>query len=488
MKRTLLSRQTLLWPTGQPTRVFTAYRRPPVHRASTRMPLSQQQQQQVLRSWSSVATKVTPSTPELFETPHGTITRDELDRLAGQIPRPLRLMDMYDYGRVGSGVQRLINAQFLYQELPVRIAQRAVDLLTLPHGLSEAKPIRDVAAIYLDYLARLRTIPLPTNQTEEERFTDILLTFILDRSTIPKKISEGVQIWAMENENNREMEKALYRFFTARVGLRFLVEHFILSSPRASCQSIRTVISMFPDEDYKGCIDNKCDVLHEITRVAKLVEQQTMDYYGTSPPIHIVDCLAGSRHAESDFTHIPHHLHYMFAELLQNSCRATVSSWHHQQQQQQQQPQQSGGSLSTITKDTTKPLVPPPIRVIVSKGEEDVTVKIADTAGGIPRSQMDTIFRFAESSAKTDNKFATEVTPRGFGLPLARIYARYFGGELTLKSTEGYGLDAYLHMPRLGSATENLPLRVRESPGATDSSVRSPPPPTMTTNSSTRRK
>jgi pyruvate dehydrogenase kinase 2/3/4 len=449
--------------------------------AATRMPLPpQQQQQQVLRSWSSVATTVTTSTPELFETPHGTISREELDRLAGQIPRPLRLMDMYDYGRVGSGMQRLINAQFLYQELPVRIAQRVVDLLTLPHGLSEAKPIRDVAAIYLDYLARLRTIPLPTNQAEEERFTDILLTFILDRSTIPKKISEGVQIWAMENENNREMEKALYRFFTARVGLRFLVEHFILSSPRASCQSIRPIISMFPDEDYKGCIDNKCDVLHEITRVAKLVEQQTIDYYGTSPKIHIVDCFSGSRHAESDFTHIPHHLHYMFAELLQNSCRATVSLWH----QQQQQSQQPGGSLTSTTKDTTKPL--PPIRVIVSKGSEDVTVKIADTAGGIPRSQMDTIFRFAESSAKTDNKFATEVTPRGFGLPLARIYARYFGGELTLKSTEGYGLDAYLHMPRLGSATENLPLRVRESPGATDSSVR--PPTTTTTSSSTRRK
>jgi pyruvate dehydrogenase kinase 2/3/4 len=156
-------------------------------------------------------------------------------------------------------------------------------------------------------------------------------------------------------------------------------------------------------------------------------------------------------------------LHLMFAELLQNSCRAVV--WQHRNQQQQQQP--SGAVV------IPPPL--PPIRVIVSKGEEDVTVKIADTAGGIPRSKMDTIFRFAEYSKK-HSKFATEVTPRGFGLPLARIYARYFGGELTLKSTEGYGLDAYLHMPRLGSATENLPLRVRESPGATDSIPRPPKP------------
>jgi len=48
---------------------------------------------------------------------------------------------------------------------------------------------------------------------------------------------------------------------------------------------------------------------------------------------------------------------------------------------------------------------------------------------------------------------------------LARIYARYFGGELTLKSMEGYGLDAYLYLPRLGDACENLPKRVLFSPG-----------------------
>ena len=65
----------------------------------------------------------------------------------------------------------------------------------------------------------------------------------------------------------------------------------------------------------------------------------------------------------------------------------------------------------------------------------------------------------------------TGSTARGFGLPLARIYARYFGGELTLKSMEGYGVDAYLYLPMLGQACENLPERVRRSPGNLDSSA-----------------
>ncbi|CAN0423398.1 unnamed protein product [Discosporangium mesarthrocarpum] len=35
------------------------------------------------------------------------------------------------------------------------------------------------------------------------------------------------------------------------------------------------------------------------------------------------------------------------------------------------------------------------------------------------------------------------------GLPLSRLYARYFGGSLKLRPMEGYGTDAYLHLHRL---------------------------------------
>lgn len=119
----------------------------------------------------------------------------------------------------------------------------------------------------------------------------------------------------------------------------------------------------------------------------------------------------------------------------------------------------------------------PKIRVVVVKGKEDVTIKVADRGGGIPRSQMSNILRFAQSTAdeekENSSKFGMdEVTGtrlRGFGLPLARIYARYFGGELTLKSMEGYGLDAYLQLPRLGDSCENLPLPVKFSPGELNS-------------------
>ena len=121
------------------------------------------------------------------------------------------------------------------------------------------------------------------------------------------------------------------------------------------------------------------------------------------------------------------------------------------------------------------------IRVVVTKGAEDVTIKIADRGGGMPRSVAKRIWSFAHSTLTKEGRNQEgekdfgkdEFTGghiRGFGLPLARIYARYFGGEVTIKSMEGYGVDAYVYLPVLGVACENLPQRVNLSPGNLDSS------------------
>ena len=42
---------------------------------------------------------------------------------------------------------------------------------------------------------------------------------------------------------------------------------------------------------------------------------------------------------------------------------------------------------------------------------------------------------------------------------------------MSIKSLEGYGVDAYLYLPVLGVACENLPQRVVRSPGNLDSNL-----------------
>jgi pyruvate dehydrogenase kinase 2/3/4 len=45
------------------------------------------------------------------------------------------------------------------------------------------------------------------------------------------------------------------------------------------------------------------------------------------------------------------------------------------------------------------------------------------------------------------------------GLPLSRVYAEYWAGKLEVHSLEGYGVDAFLQISRLGNKNEQLSTR-----------------------------
>ena len=47
----------------------------------------------------------------------------------------------------------------------------------------------------------------------------------------------------------------------------------------------------------------------------------------------------------------------------------------------------------------------------------------------------------------------------GMGLPLSRVYAEYWAGSLALHSLEGYGVDVFLQISKLGNKNEQLTTR-----------------------------
>ena len=47
----------------------------------------------------------------------------------------------------------------------------------------------------------------------------------------------------------------------------------------------------------------------------------------------------------------------------------------------------------------------------------------------------------------------------GMGLPMSRIYAEYWAGTLEIHSLEGYGVDAFLQISKLGNRNEVLSTR-----------------------------
>ena len=195
-------------------------------------------------------------------------------------------------------------------------------------------------------------------------------------------------------------------------------------------------------------MDGFVGLINRQTCPAAIAEQAMLDAkylcertHGDSPEVLI----EGS--TDTDFTYIPSHLYYCLFELLKNSMRAVI---------------EKHGSKVHM----------PPIKVIIASGEsnEDVVIKVSDEGGGIPRSNMPRIFSYLFTTATPafdsgaeffsssgDHNVDSPLAGLGYGLPISRTYARYFGGDLNIMSMEGYGTDAFLHLSRLGDRAEPLP-------------------------------
>jgi len=97
--------------------------------------------------------------------------------------------------------------------------------------------------------------------------------------------------------------------------------------------------------------------------------------------------------------------HIVF-ELLKNSLRAVVERF----------------GLSDESKL-------PPIKVVVVEGKEDITIKISDEGGGIPRSAIPLIWTYMYTTMENQDidqdfqstDFKAPMAGFGYGLPLSRL-------------------------------------------------------------------
>ena len=109
--------------------------------------------------------------------------------------------------------------------------------------------------------------------------------------------------------------------------------------------------------------------------------------------------------------YVPSHLNHMLFELLKNSLRAVVERF---------------GADNEDRFPTTK--------VIVVEGKEDITIKISDEGGGIPRSEVPLVWTYMYTTAVSEeidptyssSEFQAPMAGFGYGLPLARL-GRYLG-------------------------------------------------------------
>ncbi|ANB12606.1 protein kinase PKP1 [Sugiyamaella lignohabitans] len=439
------------------------------------------------------------------------------------------LRQMVQFGDNPSAGNLFRASQFIVEELPIRLAHRVKDLEALPNGLSEMPSIQRVRDWYSQSFEELTAIPIPKLSKEikdalyhhqgkenikmvlplsnngesnghgngngngkskgksvmalksepgqqgqinpsledwkaegfqediktshghrryfasvdpnivqwpieienyNEQVTKALQKIKTRHDGVVSTVAQGVLEWKESRPNidvDYSLQTFLDRFYMSRIGIRMLIgQHIALNLDRG----IRP--------DYVGiiCTDtNIRDIAQSAVDNARFICE---DWYGLyeAPQVDIV-C-----NPDISFMYVPGHLSHMIFEVVKNSLRAVVE-------------------LYGVDSDSY-----PPVKVIVAQGQQDITIKISDEGGGIPRSEVPYVWTYMYTTAKntphldldlSKSDFKAPLAGFGYGLPISRLYSRYFGGDLKLISMEGYGTDVYLHLNRLSSSSEPLP-------------------------------
>ncbi|KAF0687312.1 Aste57867_20922 [Aphanomyces stellatus] len=372
---------------------------------------------------------------------HGT-PLSMTQRIMDHAARPQNGVTLQQFLEFGSDItpSKLVHsAKFLHAELPIRLSHRVKDLDSLPYGLGQMPAVQLVKKWYVKSFEELVEFPRVRSEADERAFT-ALIRSILERhngtlytmakgvhelkTELSRSYSSGQPTFSLADM--QDLHSFLDGFYLSRIGIRMLMSQHIALHEQ--------------EHGWVGCICESTSPAEVALAAVDVARHMCIRHYGDAPEVEL--------HGHTDFVmpFIPSHLHHMLFEVLKNSMRAVVE-FH----------------------GIDNPL--PPIKLVVADGDdnEDVSLKIMDEGGGIPRSALPRIWSymyttadehaFAALEGDTPMDFGGEspLAGLGYGLPISRLFARYFGGDLQIISMEGYGTDAYLHLKRVGDASEPLP-------------------------------
>ncbi|KAK9829227.1 hypothetical protein WJX72_004611 [[Myrmecia] bisecta] len=354
---------------------------------------------------------------------------DDIFSQALQKQTGVSLKYMLDFGSNPIERQLVLSAQFLHNELPVRLAHRVAELENLPYGLSAKPHVLKVRDWYVESFKELRSFKPVKDHSDELHFTKMLENIYNRHKNVVPVMAMGVadlkqELHGVGLNELPEIHRFLDGFYLSRIGIRILIgQHIALHEEQKA--------------DHIGMICTKCSPVQVARDAIYDARSICMREYASAPEVTI--------YGDPNFTfaYVPSHLHHMVFELVKNSLRAVNDRY---------------DDLDAE---------PPPVRLVVAEGDEDVTIKVSDEGGGIPRSGLPRIWTYLYSTAQSplpqmdthgDGSDGPAILAGyGYGLPISRLYARYFGGDLQIISMEGYGTDAYLHLNRLGNVQEPLP-------------------------------
>ena len=415
------------------------------------------------------------------------------------------------HGRPPLSAESLLSsANFTLFLLPVRLAHRIQALRNLPF-IVVSNP--HVSSIYRNYLHSLSILLPYTRQpistlAEEGKFTDVLAELVRTHNNTIPTLARGFAE-SKKYISASEVTRFLDEHLRARIGTRLIAEQHIAlhfgSQPNQTREE--GLGSASRPNSYIGVIDTSLRPATIIKACASFVAEICDLRYGVRPWV-VID-----GHPDTTFAFIPVHLEYIVTELLKNTFRAVVEAGtdkepvvitiaaapaDHQEDDGDDDDDDDNenndnghddGSPSTCAitiriRDRGGGIAPDHLAKIWSysfttffdpelPGGSSSTISGGSGGGG---SSISTNTTTSSSSSLLSNALTNihhhphphhphhilhdglglgtgaggpTIAGLGYGLPLSRAYAEYFGGRITIQSMWGWGTDLYLNLKGL---------------------------------------
>ncbi|CAM1508457.1 Fc.00g053050.m01.CDS01 [Cosmosporella sp. VM-42] len=395
-----------------------------------------------------------------------------LDEWVAKEARPISLRQLMVFGRSLTESRLISSANYVRTELPTRIAHRIRDMQQLPYVVVTNRHINEVYNLYYNAFDTFRKIKEVKTLDDNDKMCEIINQNLKGHLTVIPKLSMGI-LECGELMNASDLDRFMNTILRSRISRRVIAEQH-LSLTETFNSPYFSPGAKLSESDFIGEVFIKCYAKDVIERCSKAIT--TLARSTNGPNVQVPEIKVDG-HLEASFPYILSHLEYIIGELLRNSVQAVIDR------------HQKG--------DTSSP--PPPIEVTICEAQQHVIIRICDRGGGIPRAELPHLWSFSkgpQSQKRLENlgqvprmaatmqelhikdelgradlktpayqSSLSSLTSRppnlrlGMGLPLSRVYAEYWAGSLNLHSLEGYGVDAFLQISKLGNKNEQLTTR-----------------------------
>ncbi|KAK3403531.1 branched-chain alpha-ketoacid dehydrogenase [Sordaria brevicollis] len=415
------------------------------------------------------------------------------------------------FGRSLTESRLISSANYVRTELPTRIAHRIRDMQRLPYVVVTNPHINEVYELYYSAFDTFRKIPEIKTLEDNDALCATIRSTLKAHLTVIPKLAMGI-LESAGLMDAKELDKFMNTILRSRISRRVIAEqHLALTDTfHAPWFSPGAKLS---ESEFIGEVFLKCVAKEVVERCGQAIRDIAQRAYG--PDVAIPEIKIDG-HLEANFPYILSHLEYIIGELLRNSVQAVVEK--HQRLVEKAGPEKDIGPPPaievTICESQQHVIIrisdqgggiqqdvlpylwsfskgPASQQLLTNLGQvpkmaatmQELKVEGGTTVGKIQQQQYEEQAKQQQQEQQQQpqirgihngnnfpgdpgysNSLAT-LTSRppnlrlGMGLPLSRVYAEYWAGSLALHSLEGYGVDAFLQISKLGNKNEQLTTR-----------------------------